>query len=113
MSTRVRLLACALLAAACSGEQPEPVPQTAAAAVPEPSICAEPHVTGRLPRSLHEASGLESKQRLADGHRADSEGGGELRLIDACTGAKHSAEEEITQAVEHPRPGGRHGGLAC
>ena len=56
MSTKVRLLACALLAAACAREQPEPAPQTAAA--PEPSICAEPHVTGRLPRSLHEASGL-------------------------------------------------------
>ena len=56
MSTRFRLLACALLAAACSGEQPEPAPQTAA--TPEQSICAEPRVTGRLPKSLHEASGL-------------------------------------------------------
>jgi hypothetical protein len=56
MSIRFRLLACALLAAACSREQPEPAPQTAAE--PEQSICSEPRVTGRLPRSLHEASGL-------------------------------------------------------
>jgi hypothetical protein len=56
MSTRFPLFACALLAAACSREQPEPAPQ--AAATPEQSVCAEPRVTGRLPTTLHEASGL-------------------------------------------------------
>ena len=56
MSRSLNFATIALLLLACSGENPEPQPQASAA--PEQSVCDPPRVTGRIPQTLHEASGV-------------------------------------------------------
>ena len=58
MSRCFRFVPIVLLLLACSGESPGSQPRVANAAQPEQSVCDVPHVTGRIPKSIREASGV-------------------------------------------------------